>query len=141
MNTQFLFDNMIIIPLLAIVAGVTYLIQFCSVISPCNIEFDEDSKSEMHMMNRYNMLSDNAFTIYISVVAAGVFAALIMSLGVLFIALMIGQIIYMIFIVMIMLFMYDRSRKYWEAYQLYREKQYKSHRTEALTIGAMEIYN
>ena len=56
MNTQFIFENIIFFPLLAAVVLAVYLIQFCSVISPCRIEFDEDSKREMKLMVRYNKL-------------------------------------------------------------------------------------
>ena len=60
MNTQFIFDNLFYFPLFVVVVLAIYLIQFCSCISPCRIEFDEDSRREMRLMNRYNVLSENA---------------------------------------------------------------------------------
>lgn len=128
MNTEFLFDNIIIFPILAIIVVATYLIQFCSVISPCNIEFDEDSRAEMHIMNRYNVLSDNAFTVYISALAAGIIVALLMASSIILILLMIAQLLYMIPAVAVMLSMYGRNKRYWEAYQ------YESPSREALTM-------
>ncbi|MBQ2745461.1 MAG: hypothetical protein IJF37_07625 [Lachnospiraceae bacterium] len=140
MNTDFLFDNIIIFPILAIIVIATYLIQFCSVISPCNVEFDEDNREEMHIMNRYNMLSDNAFTIYISALVAGIVVGLLMTSSVILIMLMIAQLLYMIPVVTAMVFMYERSKKYWKNYQCNCESCENSCR-EALTIEAVEIYN
>ena len=135
MNTDFLFDNIIIFPLLAIIVIATYIIQFCSVISPCNIEFDEESKAEMRLMNRYNVLSDNAFTIYISALVAGIGVAILMASTIILIFLMIAQLLYMIPSVAVMLMMYGRNKRYWKAYQ------YESPSRETLTINGIEIYN
>lgn len=137
MNTQFLFDNIIIFPILAVAVVATYIIQFCSVISPCNLEFDEDSRAEMRLMNRYNVLSDNAFTVYISALVAGIAVALFMTSFVVLIMLMIAQLLYIISAVMVMLLMHERNKKYWDKYQC--ECQNPSR--EALTIKAREIYN
>lgn len=137
MNTDFLFDNIIIFPILAVIVIATYLIQFCSVISPCNIEFDEDNRAEIRIMNRYNMLSDNAFTIYISALVAGIAVALLMASSVVLIMLMIAQLLYMIPVVTAMVLMYGRSKKYWENYQC----KYENPSGEALTMDGMEIYN
>lgn len=135
MNTEFLFNNIIIFPLLAVIVVATYVIQFCSVISPCNIEFDEDNKAEIRLMNRYNILSDNAFTIYISALVAGVAVALLMASTIVLIMLMVAQLIYIVPAVGTMVLMYGRNKKYWEAYQ------YENPSKETLTIGGTEIYN
>lgn len=139
MNTEFLFDNIFIFPILAVIVVATYLIQFCSVISPCNIEFDEDSRAEMRLMNRYNILSDNAFTIYISALVAGIAVALFMASGIILICLMIAQLLYMIPAVAVMLSMYGRSKKYWENYS--GRNIYENPSREALTIKGIKIYN
>ena len=65
MNTQFIFDNLFYFPLFVVVVLAIYLIQFCSCISPNRIEFDGDSKKEMNIMNRYNAMSESAFSIYL----------------------------------------------------------------------------
>lgn len=135
MNTTFLFDNMIIFPLCAVVVIATYLIQFCSVISPCRIEFDEDSRREMRLMERYNVLSDNAFTMYISVVLSGMVTGILMSSVVVLIIVMVAQAAYLVVTMAVMLAMYDRSKQYWSHFEN------KIPSRETLTISGVKIYN
>ena len=135
MNTNFLFDNIIIFPVLAVIVIATYIIQFCSAISPCNIEFDGDNSSEMRLMNRYNILSDNVFTIYISAIVAGITVALFMASSFVLIMLLVAQLIYLIPTVAVMLMMYDRNKRYWEKYK------YESPSRQTLTMKGGEIYN
>ena len=137
MNTEFLFDNIVYFPLLAVVVAVVYLIQFCSVISPCQIEFNEESKSEMTIMERYNMLSENAFSIYIGCVLAGVAVALVLSSSIILLMLMIVQLIYIIPAGIIMFLMYERSIKYWERYGRGEMRKDK----KSLTLNKAQIYN
>ena len=135
MNTEFLFNNISIFLVLAIIVVATYFIQFCSIISPCNIEFDEDNRAEMRLMNRYNILLDNTFTIYVSAIVAGIMVAMIMVSATILIMLMVAQLLYLALVVAVMLTMYGRNRRYWKKYQ------YESSSREALTINATEIYN
>ena len=139
MNTTFLFDNIIIFPICAVVVIATYLIQFCSVISPCRIEFDEDSRREMRLMERYNILSDNAFTVYISVVLSGVITGILMSSVVVLIIVMLAQVLYLMMTITVMYAMYDRSKKYWSAFEHGYDNEIPSR--EALTISGIKIYN
>ena len=113
MNTQFIFDNIIYFPLLAIVVSAVYLIQFCSVISPCRIEFDEDSRREMAIMDRYNRLSENVFSAYLGCVLAGIFVAMVMKSTFVLLLLMLMQLVYIFPAGFVMFTMYGRSRRYW----------------------------
>lgn len=122
MNTQFIFDNILYFPLLAAVVIAIYLIQFCSCISPCRIEFDEDNRREMNVMNRYNMLSENAFSIYLGCVLAGIFVACIMESSLILLLLMIVQILYIVPIGFVMFTMYGRNKKYWADYESGRQE-------------------
>lgn len=117
MNTNFLFDNIIIIPLIAVIVAATYLIQFSSVISPCNLEFDGDNRKEMFLMKRYNIFCDNAFTIYISAVIAGITVALSVASSIVLIILMIMQVIYLVLALAVMLMMHERNKNYWIIYE------------------------
>ena len=137
MNTTFLFDNIFYFPLLLAVVAIVYAIQFCSVISPCQIEFNEESKSEMTIMERYNMLSENAFSIYIGCVLAGVAVALVLSSSIILLMLMIVQLIYIIPAGIIMFLMYERSIKYWERYGRGEMRKDK----KSLTLNKAQIYN
>ena len=145
MNTDFLFDNIIIFPLIAVIVIITYIIQFCSVISPCNIEFDGDNHTEMRLMNRYNHISENAFTMYISAVFAGIVVSILMASTMVLMMLMIVQVIYIVPAVFVMLTMYGRNKKYWENYQFECTKGYENQDTntgkESLTTKANDIYN
>ena len=144
MNTTFLFDNMIIFPLCAVVVIATYLIQFCSCISPCRIEFDEDSRREMRLMNRYNVLSENAYTIYISAILSGIVAAIFMASVILLIVVMIMQLTYLTLALAIMIAMYNRNRQYWDSYEKGEfdfDMSRKIPSREALTISGTPIYN
>lgn len=133
MNTQFIFDNILYFPLLVAVVIAVYLIQFCSCISPCRIEFDEDSRKEMALMNRYNILSEKAFSAYTGCILAGVFVALLMESSLILILLMIIQIIYIAPAGFVMFLMYNRSKKYWEEYEGGRQEK------NTLTLGEVEI--
>lgn len=137
MNTEFLFDNIVYFPLLAVVVAVVYLIQFCSVISPCRIEFDADSRREIRIMKRYNILSENAFSIYLGCVMAGIFVSFILESTVILMMLMIVQLAYIIPAGIVMAAMYGRSRRYWEAY----EKDIFCENKKSLTLNRAEIYN
>lgn len=113
MNTQFLFDNIIYFPILTVIVLAVYLIQFCSVISPCCIEFDGESKKEMDIMNRYNTLSENVFSIYLACIFAGVFVAVLMESSLILFLLMLIQLVYIIPVGFVMFSMYGRSKRYW----------------------------
>lgn len=114
MNAQFVFDNIFYFPAITAIVIAIYLIQFCSVISPCYIEFDEDSSKEMRLMNRYNILSQKAFSIHTGSVLAGIFVSLVMGSTLTLIVLMVLQLVYLVCACFVMFAMYDRSKMYWE---------------------------
>ena len=114
MNTQFIFDNLFYFPLLVLVVLAIYLIQFCSCISPNRIEFDGDSKKEMRIMNRYNAMSENAYSVYLGCIFAGIVVALFTQSKLILILLMMLQLVYLIPVGFVMFAMYGRSKKYWE---------------------------
>ncbi len=109
MNTEFLFDNIFLFPIIALIVIMTYLIQFCSAISPCNIRFNKDSHTQMRLMSRYNLMSDNAFTLYISATLAGTMVSMIMISKVVLILIILVQFIYIIPVVAVMLLMYEKN--------------------------------
>lgn len=114
MNTQFIFDNLFYFPLFVIVVLAIYLIQFCSCISPNRIEFDGESKKEMNIMNRYNVMSENAFSLYIGCILAGLVVAVLAQSTLILILLMFVHLIYLLPVGFVMLAMYGRSKRYWE---------------------------
>ena len=114
MNTQFIFDHLYYFPLFVIVVLAIYLIQFCSCISPNRIEFDGDSKKEMNIMNRYNAMSENAFSLYLGCILAGLFVAVFVQSTLILMLLMIVHIVYLLPVGFVMFAMYGRSKRYWE---------------------------
>ena len=140
MNTQFIFDNLFYFPLLVIVVLAIYLIQFCSCISPNRIEFDGDSKREMNLMNRYNVLSENAFSLYLGCVLAGIVVAVCVQSTLILILLMMIQIAYLLPVGFVMYAMYERNKKYWEN-KYSREKEMKYIEKNPLTLYDKNIYN
>lgn len=90
------------------VLGVTYLIQFYSTISPCNIEFDGKSRREMKLMKTYNELFDRIF--YIAGSAIMLFTSIVIFLmDNMFIVLMVLELLYFVCNIICMMVMYIRS--------------------------------
>lgn len=114
MATQFIFDNLFYFPLFVLVVLAIYLIQFCSCISPNRIEFDGDSKKEMNIMNRYNAMSENAFSLYFGCILAGIIVAIFAQSKLILILLMMIHLMYLLPVGFVMFAMYGRSKKYWE---------------------------
>ena len=114
MNTQFIFDNLFYFPLFVVVVLAIYLIQFCSCISPNRIEFDGDSKKEMNIMNRYNAMSESAFSIYLGCIFAGLVVAIFVQSTLVLVLVMLINLIYLLPVGVVMFAMYGRSKRYWE---------------------------
>ena len=114
MATQFIFDNLFYFPLFVLVVLAIYLIQFCSCISPNRIEFDGDSKKEMNIMNRYNVMSENVFSLYLGCILAGIIVAVFVQSKLILILLMMIHLVYLLPVGFVMFAMYGRSKKYWE---------------------------
>ena len=113
MNTQFIFDNLFYFPLFVIVVLAIYLIQFCSCISPCRIEFDGDNKKEMNIMNRYNVMSESVFSVYLGCILAGLVVAIFTQSTLILLLVMLINLIYILPVGFVMFAMYGRSKKYW----------------------------
>lgn len=89
----------------------TYIIQFYSKISPCNIEFDGSNKKEMKIMREYNELFDMIF--YISGSVIMIFASVVIfALNDWFVALLMVELLYFIANIICMIVMYVRSVLY-----------------------------
>ncbi len=98
--------------------GVTYLIQYCSVISPGFIEFDDRSNKELRLMQLYNKITDKGFLIYLVLVLISILMSYKWEVIVFLVAGLLIQIIYFSIIMSIMTFMYLRSKLYWKRYKL-----------------------
>ena len=107
--------NYIITVLVYIFAiGVTYLIQYCSVISPGFIEFDDRSNKELRLMQLYNKITDKGFLVYLLLVLVSILMSYKWEVIVFLIVGLLIQIIYFSLIMSLMIFMYLRSKLYWK---------------------------
>ena len=113
MNTQFIFDNIFYFPLFVVVVLAIYLIQFCSCISPSRIEFDGDSRKEMNIMNRYNVMSESAFSIYLGCILSGLVVAIFTQSSWILLLVMLINLVYLLPVGFVMFAMYSRSKRYW----------------------------
>ncbi|NLL93377.1 MAG: hypothetical protein GX225_04485 [Clostridiales bacterium] len=107
--------NCIIISYLVsgIIGFSTYIIQYYSVIGPCNIEFDDRKKSELTIMNKYNKLFDGIFYGYIIVGILAILIATALENIALFRCIVILELIYFVLNMVSMFIMYYRSKLYW----------------------------
>lgn len=106
----------------AVIGMATYLIQYYSVISPCNIEFDGRRKFEINIMNKYNALFDKIFFVSVMLMMAGVTVSLVFENVTFMFVLCIVELVYFIINILAMTVMYIRSRLYW---YLYDERELK----------------
>ena len=100
----------------AVIGMATYLIQYYSTISPCNIEFDGRRKFEINIMNKYNALFDKIFFISIMVMMLGVTFVMVIENVTLMWILCIVELVYFVLNTAAMFVMYIRSRLYWYIY-------------------------
>lgn len=108
-----MFEIILVLCGMAIVVGINYMIQFCSKVSPCYIEFDDRRQEEMFLMKKYNIFSEKVFKGYIAAsLVLGVMILLSESL-ILAVIVMILQLLYTIAAFTVMLMMYERSLLYW----------------------------
>ena len=97
-----------------IIAIATYLIQYYSDISPCNIEFDARRRFEMNIMYRYNELFDRIFFGAIMIMMSALIFVMVMESATLMIVCCVLEVIYFILNIIAMSVMYLRSRLYWD---------------------------
>lgn len=96
-----------------IICVVTYILQYCSAISPCNIEFDSRKNHEIYIMNRYNLITDRIFNTAMAVIMISMAAMLIFENMYYMIAAVVIELIYFIANTFFMFAVYIRSKIYW----------------------------
>lgn len=107
--------SLIVTLAITLIVGVfNYLIQYCSEISPCNIEFDVRRNSEVKIMNKYNEIFDRVFYIAIFTMMAAALFVMITESVVAMLLLVIAELMYFVFMIMSMGIMYYRSKLYWQ---------------------------
>lgn len=103
-----------------VIVVATYLLQYCSSISPGNIEFDERKSYEIRLMIQYNSLFDKIFNTAMFVIMLCMAATIILEATGFMIFFVILEFIYFILNVIAMSVMYIRSKLYW-----YKSDNYK----------------
>ena len=91
----------------------TYLLQYCSSISPCNIEFDKRRSSEIKLMIQYNRLFNKIFNTAMLLIMLCVTASIILEASGFMLFIVMLEFIYFVFNVIVMSAMYIRSKIYW----------------------------
>lgn len=116
MTTEFLVTFIV----LAVGAALTYLIQYESVISPGYIEFDDRSIKEMKLMEIYNRVMEGSFKFYIMLICMAAFMSYAFG-SIIFITVgLYIQVSYFSAAVLLMIFIYGRSRIYWKRMDKYK---------------------
>lgn len=107
-------ENTYYIPMIisAVAVGITYLISYCSVISPGNIEFNEYDEWEKRLIYGYNIWFDKIFKLYVVGILGMLVIAYIMSEAWIFLGIQVTQIIFLTICLVIMTGMYRRSKRY-----------------------------
>ncbi len=118
-----LLEVVIILCITGGVVVINYLVFACSKISPCYIEFDDRRKSEMKLMREYNEGFTKIFMMYIATTfVIALFTLASFSAFVAYVLMGI-QLLYTVVASLVMLWMYVRSRLYWE--REFREEEGK----------------
>lgn len=111
MNTL---DSLIFTFAVSLIVGVcTYLFQYCSTISPCNIEFDIRRRYEINIMNRYNAILDKAYFIAIATIIIFDIIGMVLDNSMFLNIVVIIELLYFVINIAIMFVMYIRSKLYW----------------------------
>ena len=101
----------------------TYLLQYCSAISPCNIEFDCRQGYEMYLMNKYNVITNKVFNIAMAVVFLSLISMLMSESIHYMLFMVVLEFVYFVINTILMLVFFVRSKIYW----------YKADNKEVLT--------
>lgn len=121
-----LLEVVIILCITGGVVVINYLVFACSKISPCYIEFDDRRKSEIKLMREYNEGFTKIFMMYIATTfVIALFTLASFSAFVAYVLMGI-QLLYTVVASLVMLWMYVRSRLYWE--REFREEEAKKMR-------------
>lgn len=92
---------------------ITYLLQYCSAISPCNIEFDCRQGYEMYLMNKYNVITNRIFNIAMIVVLLSLISMLMFESIHYMLFIVILEFIYFVVNTVFMIVVFVRSKIYW----------------------------
>lgn len=92
---------------------ITYLLQYCSVIGPCNIEFDCRQGYEMYLMNKYNVITNKIFNIAMIVVLLSLISMLMFESIHYMLFIVILEFIYFVVNTVFMIVVFVRSKIYW----------------------------
>ncbi len=109
-------DEEFIVTLIALISsvGMTWLVQFRSVLSPGYLAFDGSREKEMRLMRIYNQVMDRCFGAYAAVIVILMAASYILEDISLAKAGLLVQIIYFGAALAAMIIMYCRNYLYWE---------------------------
>lgn len=109
-STEFVISFIVLL----VAMGLTYVIQYESVISPGYISFDDRDRNELKIMYIYNRLMNIGFSVYVILAYSVAIVAYVKNdLSYLQTTLYI-QFIYFIINLSVMIIMYYRSYLYWE---------------------------
>lgn len=92
---------------------ITYLLQYCSVIGPCNIEFDCRQGYEMYLMNKYNIVTNKVFNIAMAVVFLSLISMLMSESIHYMLFMVVLEFVYFVINTILMLVFFVRSKIYW----------------------------
>ena len=92
---------------------ITYLLQYCSVIGPSNIEFDCRQGYEMYLMNKYNIVTNKVFNIAMAVVFLSLISMLMSESIHYMLFMVVLEFVYFVINTILMLVFFVRSKIYW----------------------------
>lgn len=107
-------NSLIFTCVISLIVGLcTYLFQYCSTISPCNIEFDIRKKQELGIMDTYNEIFDRIFIIAMLVIMAFVIICMVVENQIFMSFVVIIELLYFVLNTISMFIMFIRSKLYW----------------------------
>lgn len=96
-----------------VICVITYILQYWSAISPCNIEFDCRHQYEMYIMNKYNLITNRIFNTAMIIVMISMVSMLIFENIYLMVFVVVLEFIYFVANTLFMLIVFLRSKIYW----------------------------
>lgn len=96
-----------------VICVITYILQYWSSISPCNIEFDCRHRYEMYVMNKYNDVTNRIFNIAMTVVLFSMIFILVSESKSYMLFFVILELVYFVTNTLFMLIVFLRSKIYW----------------------------
>ena len=96
-----------------VICVITYILQYQSAISPCNIEFDCRHRYEMYIMNRYNLITNKIFNVAMIVIILSMISMLMFENTYYMLFVVILEFVYFIANTLFMIIVFLRSKIYW----------------------------